>query len=93
MAPADVVAETIEIDETLPFLVESAVDAAEVPAAETVTESLPVIVPGLAQPESPALPENTADNDSVETEVTADSATDSEPPVVATPVSAIAIPE
>ncbi|MDA0284136.1 MAG: hypothetical protein O3B13_13140 [Planctomycetota bacterium] len=93
VAPADVVAETIEIDETLPFLVESAVDAAEVPAAETVTESLPVIVPGLAQPESPALPENTADNDSVETEVTADSATDSEPPVVATPVSAIAIPE
>lgn len=51
-------------------------------------EELPEIVPGLAVPESPALPE-----DDTEEVVAADSDAESEGSIVATPVETVATPE
>jgi hypothetical protein len=56
-------------------------------------EELPEIVPGLAVPESPALPEDDAIVEDAAEEVARDSVVESAETVVATPVDTIATPE
>jgi hypothetical protein len=75
----EVVAEATETDESAPVI--------------AIVEELPEIVPGLAQPESPALPEDAAENDEATEELITESVTDSAEAVVATPVETIATPE
>lgn len=75
----DVIADTIETDESAPVI--------------AVADDLPEIVPGLAQPESPALPEDAADNDGTTEEVITETVADSSEAVVATPVETVATPE
>lgn len=71
------------------------VEAVEVEVLEPVivaAEELPEIVPGLAVPESPALPEDDS-TDAVEEVVAADSEIEPADTVVATPVETIATSE
>jgi len=77
------------------------VEVAEIEVLEPVivaAEELPEIVPGLAVPESPALPEagspvSAEEVVAAEEVATADSKIESVVPVVATPVETIATPE
>jgi hypothetical protein len=72
------------------------VKVAEIKILEPVivaVEKLPEIVPGLAVPESPALPEDASTVDDAEEEVAGDSVVESAETVVATPVETIATPE
>ena len=71
------------------------VEVVEVEVSESIivaAEELPEIVPGLAVPESPALPEDDT-VDVAEEVVTADSEIESADTVIATPVETIATPK
>lgn len=90
-------AETETVLETIETEVEivEEVEVVEVEVSEPVivaAEELPVIVPGLAVPESPALPENDS-TVAAEEVVTPESVVESVDSIVATPVETIATPE
>ena len=88
---ASLTAETETVVEAEVELVDD-VEVAELENLEpeiVAAEELPEIIPGLARPESPALPED----DSADKVITADSKIESAGTVVATPVETIATPE